>query len=119
MVTIALHDVAAMPVQWLAGGLVANAVVARRGDDVVLISVPEAARKAEPNLATTPIVEINLGALDTVVLASGAEALATFAAGLEEWKLLIAAAAVGLLAGEAVAQHFAAQAFEDLGAHPH
>jgi alkylation response protein AidB-like acyl-CoA dehydrogenase len=96
IVTIAMRDVARQPRQWVGGGLVAEAVIARRGDDVVLISVPTEARVAEDNLASTPIAEIDLGALPATVLASGKSALATFAGGLEEWKLLIAAALAGL-----------------------
>ena len=96
VVSIALHDVASQPLQWVAGGLVAEAVIARQGNDVVLLSVPASARVAEENLASTPIAELDLGALDKTVLASGADALDTFAAALEEWKLLIAAALSGL-----------------------
>lgn len=96
VVTIAMRDIARFPRQWIAGGLVADAVVARRGDDVVLISVPAEARVAEENLASTPIAEIDLSALPATVLASGDAALARFAAGIEEWKLLIAAALSGL-----------------------
>ncbi len=96
VVTLAMHDIAAQPRQWIAGGLVADAVVACRGNDVVLVSVPEAARKAEENLAGTPIAEIDLASLDAVTLASGEAALATFAAGIEEWKLLMASALSGL-----------------------
>lgn len=93
--TIAMRDIAEFPKQWVAGGLVAEAVIARRGNEVVLITVPESARQAEENLASTPIAEIDLGALDAVVLGSG-EAAARFAGGLEEWKLLISAALSGL-----------------------
>ena len=96
VVTLAMRDVAEVSRQWVAGGLVADAVVARKGNDVVLISVPAEARVAEENLASTPIAEIDLGALPATVLASGEDALATFAAGLEEWKLLIGAALSGL-----------------------
>lgn len=96
VVTLAFHDTASKPRQWVAGGLVAEAVIARRGNDVVLISVPQSARKAEENLASTPIAEIDLASLDAVVLASGAQALGTFAAGIEEWKLLIAAGLAGI-----------------------
>jgi 3-oxochol-4-en-24-oyl-CoA dehydrogenase len=94
--TIAMKDVAEFSKQWVAGGLVADAVVARKGNDVVLIEVPAEARIAEPTLASTPIAEIDLGALPATVLASGSEALATFAAGVEELKLLIGAALSGL-----------------------
>lgn len=94
--TIAMRDVAEFPVQWVAGGLVAEAVVARKGGDVVLITVPAGARVAEENLASTPIAEIDLAALPATVLGSGEAALATFAAGIEEWKLLLGAALAGL-----------------------
>ncbi|MET0587306.1 MAG: acyl-CoA dehydrogenase [Novosphingobium sp.] len=94
--TIAMRDIAEFPRQWIAGGLVADAVIARKGNDVVLVTVPAEARVAEENLASTPIAEIDLGALPTTVLGSGDAALATFAAGIEEWKLLIGAALSGL-----------------------
>jgi 3-oxochol-4-en-24-oyl-CoA dehydrogenase len=94
--TIAMRDLAESPKQWLAGGQVAEAVIARRGDEVLLISVPEEARTAEENLASTPIAEVDLGSLEAVVLGSGGDAITAFAAGLEEWKLLIAAALAGL-----------------------
>jgi alkylation response protein AidB-like acyl-CoA dehydrogenase len=52
---LAFQDVAAQPTQWIAGGAVANAVIARDGDQVVLVSIPEAGRHAEANLASTPL----------------------------------------------------------------
>jgi 3-oxochol-4-en-24-oyl-CoA dehydrogenase len=94
--TLALHDAAVQPHQWVAGGAVAEAVIARRGDDIVLFPIPESARGGEANLASTPIAELDLSAHPHTVLASGAEAVATFAAGIEEWKLLISAALAGL-----------------------
>src|SRR5947209_2662102 len=48
--SIALHDLAEQPTQWIGGGDVAEAVVARKGDAVVLLEVPESARIAEDNL---------------------------------------------------------------------
>ncbi len=96
VVAIALADMADAPRQWIAGGLVADAVIARRGNDVVLVSVPASARHAEDNLASTPLAEIDLGALQATVLASGSDALANFASGIEEWKLLMASALAGL-----------------------
>jgi alkylation response protein AidB-like acyl-CoA dehydrogenase len=106
VVSIAHHDIAEQPSQWIAGGSVAEAVIARRGSEIVLIGVPQGARQAEDNLAATPIAEIDLGALVAAVLASGDDAVSAFAAGLEEWKLLMSAALAGLarealrLAGE-------------------
>ncbi|MBO9723535.1 MAG: acyl-CoA dehydrogenase [Novosphingobium sp.] len=96
VVTIAMQDLAEFPRQWVAGGLVAEAVVARKGGDIVLISVPTKARIAEPTLAATAIAEIDLAALPTTVLGSGEDALAAFAARLEEWKILMALALSGL-----------------------
>ena len=96
VLTIALADVADQPVQWVAGGLAADAVIARRGKEIVLVSLPASARKAEANLATTPLAELDLGSLDAAVLGSGSDALAMFAGGIEEWKLLLGAALCGL-----------------------
>jgi alkylation response protein AidB-like acyl-CoA dehydrogenase len=96
IVGFARHDIAQRPVQWVAGGLVTQAVIARSGNDIVLVDLPGTARTSEKNLASTPIAEIDLGGLDRQVLASGEAALATFAAGIEEWKLLMAAALAGL-----------------------
>ncbi len=94
--SLAFHDMAKEPTQWIAGGAVAHAVVARMGNDIVLVSVPESGRQAEDNLASTPIAEIDLAACPRTVLASGGVALTTFAAGVEEWKLFISAALAGL-----------------------
>ncbi|MBU6266405.1 MAG: acyl-CoA dehydrogenase [Sphingomonadales bacterium] len=89
VVTIAFNDVAEFGRQCVAGGLVADAVVARRGNDVVLVSVPAEARVAEENLASTPIAELDLAGLPAVVLGSGADAVAQFDAAIEEWKILM------------------------------
>ncbi|MFC3172641.1 acyl-CoA dehydrogenase [Novosphingobium bradum] len=95
LVTLALHDAAAQPSQLVPGGAVAEAVLARDGDAIVLVR-PGASRGVEKTLASTPIARLDLGAGQRTVLGQGALARATFAAGLEEWKLLIAAALVGL-----------------------
>jgi alkylation response protein AidB-like acyl-CoA dehydrogenase len=96
VVSIAFHDIAETPLQWVAGGAVAEAVIARDKDKVVLISVPESARQGEATLASTPIAELRLGGAAGTVLSAGPEALAAFAQAIEEWKLLIAAALSGL-----------------------
>ena len=94
--TIAYHDIARRPRQWLAGGAHADLVVARKGDDVVLVSLHEKDREAEENLASNGIAEVDLGAASHTVLASGVDATNAFAAALEEWHLLMAAALSGL-----------------------
>jgi len=101
LVTLAHRDIAASPVQWLAGGANADLVLARKGDDLVLVTLDEKDRKPEPNLASNGIGEVDLSAARQAVLASGSEAADAFAATLEEWKLLTAAALNGL-AREAV-----------------
>lgn len=101
VITLAHHDVAATPVQWLAGGAHADLVVARKGNDVIVLPLTEGDRKAEDNLASNGVGEVDLGEASANVIASGQQALETFAAGLEEWKLLTAAALNGL-AREAV-----------------
>jgi alkylation response protein AidB-like acyl-CoA dehydrogenase len=80
----------------VAGGAVAEAVIARQYDSIVLVSIPESARGGEENLASTPIAELDLAGNANIVLAMGSDALAAFAGGVEEWKLLISAALAGL-----------------------
>ncbi|HKY91578.1 MAG TPA: acyl-CoA dehydrogenase [Nevskiaceae bacterium] len=96
VVSIALRDVAVEPRQWVAGGAVADAVIARDGDRVVLVT-PKAGEKInEDNLASTAIAELDLGAAPRVVLSSDAAGGEVFAQAVEEWKLLIAAGLAGL-----------------------
>lgn len=94
--SLAFHDIATTPKQFIAGGANAELVVARRGDDVVLCRVPETARPSEPNLSSDGVAEVDLGASDISVLASGGDAVALFDAALEEWKILISVALAGL-----------------------
>ena len=99
--TLALHDVSLQPVQWLNGGACADMVVARRGHDVIAVTLTAADRKAEPTLGSNGIGEVDLSKASQSVIASGKAATDLFAAALEEWKLLTAAALNGL-AREAV-----------------
>jgi alkylation response protein AidB-like acyl-CoA dehydrogenase len=98
---IAFHDVALEPLQWVAGGAVADAVIAKDGDAIVLVSIADSMRKPEANLASTPIAELDLKRLPRRVLSRTPEGRRAFAQAIEEWKLLIAAALYGL-AREAV-----------------
>ncbi len=101
LATLAHRDIATSPVQWLAGGAHADLVLARNGDDLVLVTLTEQNRKAEENLASNGIGEVDLSAAQQSVLASGNEATSAFAATIEEW-MLLTAAALGGLAREAV-----------------
>lgn len=95
VVTVALHDAAAQDAQWVADGAVADHVIVRDGEAVYLVTPARTGTPAEPNLAETPMSELRLGAgADRRPLAGGV--VAAFAQGLEEWKLLIAAALSGL-----------------------
>lgn len=96
VVSIAFHNVADEPVQWIAGGAVAEAVIARDGDRIVLIQVPANERTAEANLASTPIAEVRLAGAERSVLSNDESGRKVFAQAIEEWKLLIAAALAGL-----------------------
>lgn len=97
VVTIALHDAAGWPVQWVPGGAVADRVIARDGDALYLVTPAAGEKILEPNLAGMPMAEIRLDASsDRVPLGEGADALAAFAKGLERWKLLTAATLSGL-----------------------
>jgi len=96
VLTIALHDVAARPTQLVAGGAVADAVIARDGDSVVLIRCDDSSRQAEKTLASTPIARLQLDQGNRAVLAQGASSVAAFCSAIEEWKLLVALALTGL-----------------------
>ena len=82
--------------QWVAGGAVAEAVIARDGEQIVLVAVPESERKAEPNLASTPIAELRFGGAPRKLLSDDAAGRHAFAQAIEEWKLLMSAALAGL-----------------------
>ncbi len=113
VVSFALHDFARTPSQWVSGGAVADAVVARRGDDLVLCVWPQPRCDPPRNLGSDPIAcwqvvgeaqaapeqtgaaQATVGC-ECVVLASGAPARDILSAAREEWKLLMAAALAGL-----------------------
>jgi alkylation response protein AidB-like acyl-CoA dehydrogenase len=91
-----LHDVVQQPSQLVAGGAVANAVLALEGDKVWLVHKSEEEPAAERTLASTPIARLQLNQGSRTLLAQGPVALAAFAAAIEEWKLLMACALTGL-----------------------
>ena len=96
VVTLAFHDVAKNPAQWVAGGAIADAVIARDGDKIVLVKFSKEQNRGEPNLASTPIAELKLDSGDRIVLGEGVDACNVFAQAIEEWKLLMAVALSGL-----------------------
>ena len=82
--------------QWVAGGAVAEAVIARNGGQIVLVMFPESERKAEPNLASTAMAELRFAGAPRKQLADDAAGRRAFAQAIEEWKLLMACALAGL-----------------------
>lgn len=94
--TLAFHDMAQKPVQWIAGGAVADLVIARNGDTVLLVALSDHERGAEPNLASNGLAELDLPRLPATVLATGEQAVQTFLKAVEEWKLLVSSAVSGL-----------------------
>jgi alkylation response protein AidB-like acyl-CoA dehydrogenase len=96
VVTLALGDIAETPRQWVAGGAVADAIVARDGDTIVMVTPPAGDKKVEANLASMPLAEIGFDGADRTVLGQGVDAVAAFEAAVEEWKLLTASALAGL-----------------------
>jgi alkylation response protein AidB-like acyl-CoA dehydrogenase len=78
-------------------GAIADDVVLRVGDDIVLVS-SDAKPAGVDNIGRLPMAWIDPRTADTsVVLASGAEAIAIHQRALDEWRLLTASALVGLV----------------------
>ncbi len=97
VITLALFDAATSPIQLVPGGACANAVIFRKADEIRLIANLTPAG-AEHTIASTPIGRLHLAEAESILLATGPQAGALFAAALEEWKLLMAAALIGLAA---------------------
>jgi alkylation response protein AidB-like acyl-CoA dehydrogenase len=96
VVSIAYHDVATQSMQWIAGGAVADAVIARDGDQIALYLINKDSQAFENNLASTPIAEIDFSQCERQTLSQNVSGLSIFKQGLEEWKLLLAIALSGL-----------------------
>ncbi len=105
VLTLALHDTGDTS-QLVPGAAVADAVLFLDGDTVSLVRV--AGKPASPlNHGSLPLASLTLKSLAREVVASGAEARATYLAAIEEWKLLTAAAlaAMGRRALEVAADY--------------
>ncbi len=84
-------------VRLIATGSIADHIVVRDGEDVVLLSFATRPAKVD-NIGRLPMAWVDPAAADSrTVLGSGAEALATYGRALDEWRLLTASALVGLV----------------------
>lgn len=78
-------------------GSIADHIIVRDGDDVVLLTFFSAPARVD-NIGKLPMAWVDPAAADTrAVLGTGPEALAKYARALDEWRLLTAAALVGLV----------------------
>jgi alkylation response protein AidB-like acyl-CoA dehydrogenase len=78
-------------------GSIADHIVVRDGDDVVLLSFGTRPARVD-NIGRLPMAWVDPAAADTrTVVGSGQEALASYALALDEWRLLTAAALAGLV----------------------
>lgn len=100
VVTLALHDAALHRRQVVPGLHCAQAVLAQHGSDLILIQRAHAVAPAPPNLAGAPIGVCTLVGEsawgESITVARGDDALRLFQSAVEEWKLYVAAALVGI-----------------------
>ena len=88
---------ATIGVRLVPSGSVADQIILRDGDDVVLLGFGTRPDRV-PNLGQLPMAWVDPAAADTrVVLGSGAAALAAYDRALDEWRVLTAAALAGLV----------------------
>jgi alkylation response protein AidB-like acyl-CoA dehydrogenase len=100
LVTIALRPLRAGRPQLVPAGAVADGVVALLdGDLVVVTRATPFERVANHGFAPLARVDVEDAATTVSTIASGAEAETAFDAAVREWKLLMAAAQVGIAAG--------------------
>jgi alkylation response protein AidB-like acyl-CoA dehydrogenase len=93
--SLALQPVAGNGGQLVPAGAVVRDVVALTGEELVLVHADEPPDLV-PNQGRTPLARWPLAAGPRTVLATGAAAAAVYATARAEWKLLTAAALVGL-----------------------
>lgn len=98
VVTLALKDAGKQSAQWVPGGAAADQIVVLDGGALYLVAPTDAEKQVTTNLASVPMAHIQLDRPDRQLLAAGDPAAAAFAAGLEEYKLLVAAMLTGISA---------------------
>jgi alkylation response protein AidB-like acyl-CoA dehydrogenase len=96
LVTLAVRPARRDRAELVPAGAVADAVVVRRGEDLVLVPTDGRAT-AVSTLGSQPVADLSLAADDRVI-ASGPVALDAFTTAVDEWRVLTAAALTGLAA---------------------
>lgn len=95
VVTLALRSVADGKPQLVPGGAVASGILTFDGQELA-IEIPAAPLEAPLTLGGAAMGVFTPGQGERVVLAGNADAAQIWSAGIEEWKLLMAAALIGL-----------------------
>jgi alkylation response protein AidB-like acyl-CoA dehydrogenase len=95
VVTMALQPAVAGSRQVVPGGAVANAILTFDGESIAIEALAKPLPRFE-DLGGCALAWFTAGAGERTVLATGEAAAAIWNAGLEEWKLLTAAALIGL-----------------------
>jgi alkylation response protein AidB-like acyl-CoA dehydrogenase len=95
VLTLALHEARPGEPQLVPGAAVARGVLTFDGRDVA-IEIPAAPLAAPETLGGQALAVFEPGKGERIVIASNADAARIWAAGIEEWKLLTAAALIGL-----------------------
>ena len=94
LITIAVRPARDGVATLVPGGAVANAAVVLDGDRLLLVPVPADVRHVI-NTGAMPLADLTVGA-DATVLATGGDALNSYATALDEWRVLTASALVGI-----------------------
>jgi alkylation response protein AidB-like acyl-CoA dehydrogenase len=95
VIALALQQAQPGKTQLVPGGAVASAVLTFDGREVAIV-VPDGPLPAPSNLGGSALGWFDPGRGKRAVVAANAQAGRVFAAGLEEWKLLMSAALIGL-----------------------
>lgn len=101
VLTLALQDTSAASAQLVAGGRVADAVLILDGDQVLLWWPGEQPARERAVFGSTATARLQLRRGERRLLGKGAAAVNAFLAAVEEWKLLMGLALIGL-AGESL-----------------
>lgn len=97
LVALDPHQVAPSGPRLIPAGSIAGQVIVRDGSDVVKLGYSSPPARVD-NIGKLPMAWVDPSAADTrEVLAAGAQALAEYQRALDEWRLLTAAALVGLV----------------------